>query len=71
MEFNGGIYYNPASAAVRERIASGAAEIAANYPVDGIHFDDYFYPYPVNGKSFNLVLPSPSFCAVLPSFILM
>ena len=25
-------------------IAQGAAEIAENYDVDGIHFDDYFYP---------------------------
>lgn len=44
LEYDGGIYYNPASAVVRERIANGAAEIAALYDVDGIHFDDYFYP---------------------------
>ena len=40
LEYGGGIYYNPASAVVRERIANGAAEIAALYDVDGIHFDD-------------------------------
>lgn len=44
MEYDGGIYYNPASSVVRERIADSAAEIAENYDVDGIHFDDYFYP---------------------------
>lgn len=44
LEYDGGIYYNPASAVVRERIANDAAEIAALYDVDGIHFDDYFYP---------------------------
>jgi len=44
MEYDGGVYYNPASAAVRERIAAGAAEIVENYNVEGIHFDDYFYP---------------------------
>ena len=44
MEYEGGIYYNPASSAVRERIADSAAEIAEKYDVDGIHFDDYFYP---------------------------
>ena len=44
MEYDGGIYYNPASAYIRGRIADSAAEIAQNYDVDGIHFDDYFYP---------------------------
>ena len=44
MEWEGGVYLNPAYPAVRSLIANGAAEIAANYDVDGIHFDDYFYP---------------------------
>ena len=44
MEYDGGIYYNPASTYIRGRIADSAAEIAQNYDVDGIHFDDYFYP---------------------------
>ena len=44
MEWEGGVYLNPAYPAVRSLIADGAAEIAQNYDVDGIHFDDYFYP---------------------------
>ncbi len=44
MEYGGGVYLNPAYPAVRTLIADGAAEIAENYEVDGIHFDDYFYP---------------------------
>ncbi|MGI6254018.1 MAG: glycoside hydrolase family 10 protein [Acutalibacter sp.] len=44
MEWEGGVYLNPAYPTVRALIANGAAEIAANYDVDGIHFDDYFYP---------------------------
>ena len=44
MECGGGVYLNPAYPAVRTLIADGAAEIAENYDVDGIHFDDYFYP---------------------------
>ncbi|MBE6719502.1 MAG: hypothetical protein E7571_02455 [Ruminococcaceae bacterium] len=39
-----GIYFNPASKDVIELIVDGAGEIAENYPVDSIHFDDYFYP---------------------------
>lgn len=41
----GGTYYlNPAYESVIDLIAQGAAEIAANYDVDGVHIDDYFYP---------------------------
>lgn len=39
-----GIYYNPGSAAVRQLVLNGVEEILKNYKVDGIHFDDYFYP---------------------------
>ncbi|WP_167956581.1 glycoside hydrolase family 10 protein [Anaerosporobacter faecicola] len=38
------IYYNPASSAVQKLIVNGVKEIVTNYDVDGIHFDDYFYP---------------------------
>ncbi len=43
-EYNGSWYYNPASPYVREYIINGVREIVKNYDVDGIHFDDYFYP---------------------------
>lgn len=38
------ISYNPASKTARDLIVSGVTEIVENYDVDGIHFDDYFYP---------------------------
>lgn len=41
---NGGIYYNPAIPEVRRLIIDGIREIVRNYDVDGVHFDDYFYP---------------------------
>lgn len=44
MEQDGGIYLNPAYPYVRTMIAQGAGEIVKNYEVDGVHFDDYFYP---------------------------
>ena len=44
MEWEGGLYFNPAYSYVRSLIAKGAGEIVENYPVDGVHFDDYFYP---------------------------
>lgn len=47
---NNAIYYNPALSEVKQYIADTVAEIVENYDVDGIHFDDYFYPsnYPLS-----------------------
>jgi len=36
--------YNPALPEVRQRLADIVKEIITKYNVDGIHFDDYFYP---------------------------
>lgn len=44
---DGGVYFNPALPEVRTLIINGVLEIIQNYDVDGIHFDDYFYPYEV------------------------
>ena len=41
---NTGIFYNPADSDVIDLVVSGVEEIVRNYEVDGIHFDDYFYP---------------------------
>ncbi len=41
---NGKIYYNPGDSTAVELIIKGAEEIVANYDVDGLHMDDYFYP---------------------------
>lgn len=42
--WNGKLYFNPASSEVQKLIINGIREILQNYNVDGIHFDDYFYP---------------------------
>lgn len=44
VEYEGGIYLNPAKRDVRKLITDGVKEILENYAIDGIHFDDYFYP---------------------------
>ena len=36
---------NPGEPQVRTYIRNVVMELVENYPVDGIHFDDYFYPY--------------------------
>lgn len=38
------MYYNPGLPEVRQLIVDGVMEIVNNYDIDGIHFDDYFYP---------------------------
>ena len=39
-----GIYLNPAEIEVQKLVVDGIREILKKYDVDGIHFDDYFYP---------------------------
>lgn len=38
--------YNPAVPEVRQRLADIVKDVITKYNVDGIHFDDYFYPDP-------------------------
>lgn len=40
--------YNPAVPEVRTRLVDIIRDILAKYDVDGIHFDDYFYPDPTS-----------------------
>lgn len=47
---NNGIYYNPAKEETIQLIVSGVSEIINNYDVDGICFDDYFYPDKIVGE---------------------
>ena len=46
-----GIFFNPALKKVRRLIENGIEEIVKKYKVDGIQFDDYFYP--TRKKSFD------------------
>lgn len=43
-ETENGVFLNPANKMVRKLIIDGVTEIVKNYDVDGIQFDDYFYP---------------------------
>lgn len=44
LEYDGGKYINPSSSKGRKLIIDGVQEVVKNYDIDGIHFDDYFYP---------------------------
>lgn len=44
ISYNSRLYLNPGIPEVRDFIISGVEEVIKNYDVDGIQFDDYFYP---------------------------
>jgi uncharacterized lipoprotein YddW (UPF0748 family) len=46
------VWMDPGVPEVREHILEVVKDIVTRYDVDGVHFDDYFYPYPVNGATF-------------------
>lgn len=39
-----GLYLNPAQPEAAAYVVQGVAELVEQYAIDGIHFDDYFYP---------------------------
>lgn len=41
---------NPGIPEVRAHVEMVVEEIVKNYDIDGIHFDDYFYPYKIPGQ---------------------
>ena len=45
-------FVNPGVPEAREYVLQSVMEVVENYDVDGIHFDDYFYPYPAGGLDF-------------------
>ncbi|WP_396230049.1 family 10 glycosylhydrolase [Cytobacillus sp.] len=50
--YGGKLYYNPGLPEVKKFIIDGVLEVVKNYDIDGVHMDDYFYPYKVKGKEF-------------------
>jgi uncharacterized lipoprotein YddW (UPF0748 family) len=50
--YNKRIYFDPGLPENRAYIESIVRDIIKRYDVDGIHLDDYFYPYPVAGQKF-------------------
>ncbi|MEU1705754.1 family 10 glycosylhydrolase [Streptomyces sp. NPDC005706] len=51
--YGGKLYYDPGLPEVRAFVRRAMLDAVARYPVDAVHFDDYFYPYPVAGQTFD------------------
>ncbi|HCD98939.1 MAG TPA: glycosyl hydrolase, partial [Flavobacteriaceae bacterium] len=45
-------YYNPGLPEVQSHLIAVAKDIVERYNIDGIHLDDYFYPYKTEGAIF-------------------
>lgn len=50
-EYDGLWIFDPGVPENREYICHVASDIVRRYDVDGLHIDDYFYPYPVAGMA--------------------
>ena len=46
------LWYDPGLPQVRDLVTKVVMDVVNKYDIDGVHFDDYFYPYPAGGKSF-------------------
>ncbi|WP_197287438.1 family 10 glycosylhydrolase [Streptomyces apocyni] len=51
--YGGKLYYNPGLPEVRRFVQDAMLDAVRRYPVDAVHWDDYFYPYPVAGQDFD------------------
>jgi uncharacterized lipoprotein YddW (UPF0748 family) len=49
-KYGGYLWMDPGEKAVRARTLRVVLDVVQRYDVDGIHFDDYFYPYPETDK---------------------
>lgn len=52
VSYGGKLYFNPGLPETRAFIVEVVKDVVSRYDVDAIHFDDYFYPYPVAGVPF-------------------
>lgn len=45
-------YFDPGNKQAQEFVVKVVRDVVKRYDIDGIHFDDYFYPYRIAGKEF-------------------
>lgn len=49
--YGGKLYFDPGLPEAQEHIQRAILHSVEHYDLDGVHFDDYFYPYPVGGQT--------------------
>ncbi|XP_052773976.1 glycosyl hydrolase YngK-like [Mya arenaria] len=50
--YGNNLVMDPGAKEVQDFIVDVFSDVARRYDVDGMHMDDYFYPYPVSGQTF-------------------
>jgi uncharacterized lipoprotein YddW (UPF0748 family) len=53
IKYGNQIFFDPGLPQNRKLICSVVNDIVTRYDIDAIHFDDYFYPYPIAGERFD------------------
>jgi uncharacterized lipoprotein YddW (UPF0748 family) len=49
------LWFDPGEPAAVDHFIAVLKDVVTRYDVDGVHIDDYFYPYPIRGKDGELV----------------
>jgi uncharacterized lipoprotein YddW (UPF0748 family) len=52
VKYGKAMYFNPGLDEVRDHVTRVVADIVNRYDIEGIHFDDYFYPYKIAELAF-------------------
>jgi uncharacterized lipoprotein YddW (UPF0748 family) len=52
VEYGGKYYYDPGHPEAQEFVLQSIMETVKHYDLDGVHFDDYFYPYRIANLEF-------------------
>jgi uncharacterized lipoprotein YddW (UPF0748 family) len=50
--YGGALWFDPGLPQVRDLVGRVVLDVVNRYDVDGVHLDDYFYPYPLPGQAF-------------------
>ncbi|GAA1112501.1 glycoside hydrolase family 10 protein [Nocardiopsis metallicus] len=53
VDFGKEAYVDPGNPEVREWVTAVIMDVVERYDIDGMHFDDFFYPYPQDGATFD------------------
>ncbi|XP_046573717.1 glycosyl hydrolase YngK-like [Haliotis rubra] len=50
--YGNSLWMDPGAKVVQDQCYNVIMDVVKRYDIDGVHMDDYFYPYPVSGQSF-------------------
>ncbi len=51
-QYGGELWMDPGAKQIQDFTYNVILDVVRRYDIDGVHLDDYFYPYPIQGQSF-------------------